>query len=198
MTSTDTEGLVVGAYLGRDDPRDALCGADRPGRECGSGRRPPGAARSCSPSSPALVIEPLRATSTRACANAVSVDWTRSCWRAAGSTGSGSATRSAAGSIRRRCCRRPGRGAGAPGSGGEEELVAARRHGETRRRVEAERRCVFAVGGGCLAPVAAYHDGSTLRALVADEDGAWIERGPRGPRAFAAELVTARGGARGR
>src|SRR6187455_3496907 len=28
MTSTDAEGLVVGAYLAREDPRDALCGAD--------------------------------------------------------------------------------------------------------------------------------------------------------------------------
>ena len=27
MTSSDTEGLVVGAYLEREDPRDALCGA---------------------------------------------------------------------------------------------------------------------------------------------------------------------------
>src|SRR5438105_10330012 len=27
MTSTDAEGLAVGAYLPRDDPRDALCGA---------------------------------------------------------------------------------------------------------------------------------------------------------------------------
>src|SRR5207244_13369892 len=26
MTSTDTEGLTVGAYLEREDPRDALCG----------------------------------------------------------------------------------------------------------------------------------------------------------------------------
>src|ERR687885_2986409 len=26
MTSTDTDGLVVGAYLPREDPRDALCG----------------------------------------------------------------------------------------------------------------------------------------------------------------------------
>ena len=33
MTSTETTGLVVGAYLARDDPRDALCGASalRPG-----------------------------------------------------------------------------------------------------------------------------------------------------------------------
>jgi porphobilinogen deaminase len=42
--------------------------------------------------------------------------------------------------------------------------------------VEAERRCVALVGGGCLAPVAAHHDGSRLTALVADEDGAWVER----------------------
>ena len=27
MTSSDTDGLVVGAYLEREDPRDALCGA---------------------------------------------------------------------------------------------------------------------------------------------------------------------------
>ena len=59
---------------------------------------------------------------------------------------------------------------------GEEELVAAADDAETRRRVEAERRCVALVGGGCLAPVAAHHDGSSLTALVADEDGAWIER----------------------
>ena len=42
---------------------------------------------------------------------------------------------------------------------GEEELVAAADHAETRRRVEAERRCVATIGGGCLAPVAAHHDG---------------------------------------
>ena len=47
---------------------------------------------------------------------------------------------------------------------------------ETRRRVEAERRCVALIGGGCLAPVAAHHDGVTLTALAADEDGAWLER----------------------
>ena len=27
MTSTDTDGLAVGAYVEREDPRDALCGA---------------------------------------------------------------------------------------------------------------------------------------------------------------------------
>jgi hydroxymethylbilane synthase len=59
---------------------------------------------------------------------------------------------------------------------GEEHLVAAADDPETRERVEAERAVVAAVGGGCLAPVAAYHDGSTLTGLVAAEDGSWLER----------------------
>ena len=58
----------------------------------------------------------------------------------------------------------------------EVELVSAVDDPETRRRVEAERLCVAAVGGGCLAPVAAHHDGTILSALIADEDGRWIER----------------------
>ena len=60
---------------------------------------------------------------------------------------------------------------------------------ETRRRVEAERACVGAIGGGCLAPIAAYHDGETLTALVADPDGRWLERRTGDdPIALAAEL----------
>jgi hydroxymethylbilane synthase len=59
---------------------------------------------------------------------------------------------------------------------GHEELVAEADDPETRRRVEAERAVVFAIGGGCLAPVAAHHDGERLTALIADEDGAWVER----------------------
>ena len=59
---------------------------------------------------------------------------------------------------------------------GEEHLVATADDEETRRRVEAERRCIAAVGGGCLAPVAAHHDGAVLTGLVAAEDGTWLER----------------------
>ena len=63
---------------------------------------------------------------------------------------------------------------------------------ETRRRVQAERVCVARIGGGCLAPVAAHHDGAGLTALVADEDGAWIERrSGDDPVALADELVEA-------
>ena len=59
---------------------------------------------------------------------------------------------------------------------GDEELAAAVDDPETRRRVEAERRCVAIVGAGCLAPVAAHHDGRSLAALVAAEDGSWVRR----------------------
>jgi hydroxymethylbilane synthase len=73
---------------------------------------------------------------------------------------------------------------------GEEELVVAADDPETRRRVEAERACVAAIGGGCLSPVAAHHDGVRLTGLVADEDGAWIaRRNGDDPGALAAELV---------
>src|SRR5262245_18334736 len=59
---------------------------------------------------------------------------------------------------------------------GEEATVAGADDPETSRRVEAERACVAAVGGGCLAPVAAFHDGATLTGLVAAPDGSWLER----------------------
>jgi porphobilinogen deaminase len=72
---------------------------------------------------------------------------------------------------------------------GDLELVADADDAETRRRVEAERRCVSVLGGGCLAPIAAHHDGETLTALVAGEDGDWVERrSGSDPEALAAEL----------
>jgi hydroxymethylbilane synthase len=75
---------------------------------------------------------------------------------------------------------------------GEEELVSSADDAETRRRVEAERSVVFAIGGGCLAPVAAHHDGRVLTALVAAEDGSWLERRTgEDPAALAAELAAA-------
>ncbi len=60
MTSTDRDGLCVGAYLLREDPRDALCGADgiRPGMRVGtaSARRK----AQLLALEPSLSIEPLR------------------------------------------------------------------------------------------------------------------------------------------
>jgi hydroxymethylbilane synthase len=74
----------------------------------------------------------------------------------------------------------------------ETHLVAAADHEHTRRCVEAERTVVAAVGGGCLAPVAAHHDGTTLTALIAAEDGSWIERcSGDDPEALGRELADA-------
>jgi hydroxymethylbilane synthase len=104
MTSTDTEGLAVGAYPAREDPRDALCGAPglRPGMRVGTAsvrRRAQLLALE-----PTLSIEPLRGN----------VD-TRLRKRGErgldavvlAATGSASPARSAAASSRTSCCPRP-------------------------------------------------------------------------------------------
>src|SRR5881397_1007294 len=177
MTSSDVEGLAVGAYLAREDPRDALCGASelRPGMRVGTAsvrRRAQLLALE-----PELSIEPLRGNiDTRL--------------RKGRERGLDAIVLACAGldrlGLENEIGRRfepdellPEAGQGALAlqvRAGEEELVAAADDPETRRRVEAERACVFALGGGCLAPVAAFHDGSALVGLVADPDGAWVER----------------------
>jgi hydroxymethylbilane synthase len=191
MTSSDTEGLVVGAYLEREDPRDALCGAAelRPGMRVGTAsvrRRAQLLALE-----PSLSIEPLRGNiDTRL--------------RKRGERGLDAVVLAACGldrlglegEIGRRFTPEellPEAGQGALAlqvRAGEETLVAGADDAETRRRVEAERAVVFAIGGGCLAPVAAHHDGDRLTALVADQDGAWLERREgTDPEALAAELA---------
>jgi hydroxymethylbilane synthase len=177
MTASDPDGLSVGAYLERDDPRDALCGADaiRPGMRVGTAsvRRKAQLLHL----EPTLSIEPLRGN----------ID-TRLRKRA--ERGLDAVVLAACGLDRLGLAREiglrfepdvmlPEAAQGALAlqvRAGEEHLVAACDHAETRRRVEAERSVVAAVGGGCLAPVAAYHDGTTLTALIAAEDGSWIER----------------------
>ena len=68
--------------------------------------------------------------------------------------------------------------------------MAAASDAETAHRVELERACVAAIGGGCLAPIAAHHDGETLTALIADPDGRWVERRTGDdPAALASELA---------
>ena len=177
MTSSDPEGLTVGAYLERDDPRDALCGAGeiRPGMRIGtaSARRK----AQLLALEPSLSIEPLRGNiDTRL--------------RKRGERGLDAVVLAACGLDRLGLAREIGRRfdpaellpEAAQGAlalqvrAGDEHLVGALDHAETRRRVEAERAAVAAVGGGCLAPVAAHHDGATLTALVAAEDGSWLER----------------------
>jgi hydroxymethylbilane synthase len=177
MTSQDAAGLEVGAYLERDDPRDALVGASelRPGMRIGTAsvrRRAQLLA-----ADPSISVEPLRGNvETRL--------------RKMGERGLDAIILASCGLDRLGLegeigvrldpeIMLPEAAQGALAlqvRSGERELVARLDHAETRRRVEAERACVALVGAGCLAPVAAHHDGSTLHALIADEDGAWVER----------------------
>jgi len=191
MTSTDTSGLAVGAYPAREDPRDALVGSDAvaPGMRIGTAsvrRRAQLLALE-----PSLSIEPLRGNiDTRL--------------RKLGERGLDAIVLAACGLERLGLSPEIGHrfdvGDMLPEAGqgalalqvraGEEGLVARADDAETRRRVEAERACVAAIGGGCLAPAAAHHDGRELRALVADEDGRWIERRQGGdPEAIGRELA---------
>ena len=191
MTSSDTEGLVVGAYLEREDPRDALCGVSelRPGMRVGTAsvrRRAQLLALE-----PELSIEPLRGNiDTRL--------------RKRGERGLDAVVLAACGLDRLGLADEiglrlepeqvlPEAGQGALAlqvRAGEEQLVDGADDPETRRRVSAERVCVSTLGGGCLAPVAAFHDGAKLRALIAAEDGSWIERrSGDDPVALASELA---------
>ena len=193
MTSLDTAGLAVGAYLPRDDPRDALCGVGelRPGMHVGTAsvrRRAQLLALE-----PSLVVEPLRGNVETRLRKRRERRLDAVVLAACGLDRLG-----LGGEIGLRFDPAdvlPEAGQGAVAlqvRAGEEELVAAADDAETRRRVEAERACVAQIGGGCLAPVAAYHDGETLTALVADEDGRWVERrSGDDPVALAAELAVA-------
>jgi hydroxymethylbilane synthase len=177
LTASDPDGLVIGAYLPRDDPRDALCGAAevRPGMRIGTAsvRRK----AQLLALAPSLSIEPLRGNiDTRL--------------RKRGERGLDAIVLAACGldrlGLEAEIGHRfdpetmlPEAGQGALAlqvRAGHEQLVAAADDAATREQVEAERAVVAAVGGGCLAPVAAHHDGTTLTGLVAAEDGSWIER----------------------
>jgi hydroxymethylbilane synthase len=190
MTSTDVAGLTVGAYLPREDPRDALCGADSLAAGMRIGTASVRRRAQLLALEPGLSIEPLRGNiDTRL--------------RKRGERGLDAIVLAACGLDRLGLSAEVGRrfdpaevlpeaGQGALAlqvRRGEAELVARVDDPETRRRVEAERACVAAIGGGCLAPIAAHHDGETLTALVADPDGRWLERrSGDDPAALAAEL----------
>ena len=193
LTAVDPEGLAIGAFLRREDPRDALCGASelRSGMRIGTASVRRKAQLLALDST--LSIEPLRGNiDTRL--------------RKRGERGLDAIVLAACGLDRLGLgdeiglrfdpeTMLPEAGQGALAlqvRGGEEQLVAAADDPETRERVGAERAVLAAVGGGCLAPVAAYHDGSTLTGLVAAEDGSWIERFTgEDPAALGAELADA-------
>ncbi|MGB2954315.1 MAG: hydroxymethylbilane synthase [Gaiellaceae bacterium] len=177
MTSSDTTGLAVGAYLEREDARDALCGAEglRPGLRVGTAsvrRRAQLLALE-----PELEVEPLRGNIDTRLRKRAERRLDAVVLAACGLDRLGLAQEIGHRFEPAELLPEAGQGALAlQVRVGEEELVAHADHAETRRRVEAERACVFAIGGGCLAPVAAHHDGEQLTALVADEDGRWVER----------------------
>jgi hydroxymethylbilane synthase len=193
LTATDPEGLAIGAYLPREDPRDALCGAGelRAGMRIGTAsvRRK----AQLLALEPTLSIEPLRGNiDTRL--------------RKRGERGLDAIVLAACGLDRLGLGQEighrfepetmlPEAGQGALAlqvRADDAHLVVAADDPEARRRVEAERAVVAAVGGGCLAPVAAHHDGTTLTGLVAAEDGSWIERYTGDdPAALGAELADA-------
>jgi hydroxymethylbilane synthase len=195
MTSTDTDGLAVGAYLEREDPRDALCGADalRPGMRIGTAsirRRAQLLALE-----PSLSIEPLRGNIDTRLRKRRERALDAIVLAACGLDRLGLAHEIGHRFEPDELLPEAGQGALAlQVRTGDEHLVGAADHAETRERVEAERACVAAIGGGCLAPVAARHDGRQLTALLAAEDGSWIERrSGSDPAALAAELLAAVG-----
>ena len=170
MTSTDTEGLAVGAYLPREDPRDALCGADglRPGMRVGTAsvrRRAQLLALE-----PTLSIEPLRGNiDTRL--------------RKRGERGLDAVVLAACGldrlgladeighplRSRPECCPRPGRARWRCRCARARRSSSATR--TTPRRAAGSKPSAPAWPRSAAAaslPIAAYHDGETLTALVAD------------------------------
>jgi hydroxymethylbilane synthase len=177
LTAADPEGLVVGAYLRREDPRDALCGAAelRPGMRIGTASVRRKAQLLALDGT--LSIEPLRGNIDTRLRKREERGLDAIVLAACGLDRLG-----LGGEVGHRFepeTMLPEAGQGALAlqvRAGDEHLVAAADDPQTRERVEAERAVVAAVGGGCLAPVAAYHDGTTLTGLVAAEDGSWIER----------------------
>jgi hydroxymethylbilane synthase len=193
MTSTDTEGLAVGAYLERDDPRDALIGADeiRPGMRIGTAsvRRK----AQLLAFEPTISVEPLRGNVETRLRKARERGLDALVLAACGLDRLGLAAEIGLRLPVELMLPEAAQGALAlQVRAGEEELVATGDSVETRRRVEAERACVAALGAGCLAPVAAHHDGTRLEALIAAEDGTWVERqSGADPVALAAALLAA-------
>src|SRR5438874_28948 len=191
MTSTDTDGLRVGAYLTREDPRDALCGSDelRAGMRVGTAsirRRAQLLALEATLSS-----QPLRGNIDTRLRKRRERGLDAIVLAACGLDRLG-----LTGEIGRRLEPDELLPEAAQGAlalqvrTGDEVLVSRADDAETRRRVEAERACVSAIGGGWLAPVAAHHDGRQLTALVAAEDGSWVERrSGSDPSQLAAELL---------
>jgi hydroxymethylbilane synthase len=192
MTAEDQDELVVGAYLERDDARDALVGAAAvvPGMRIGtaSARR----RAQLLAAEPTLSVEPLRGNVETRLRKLRERGLDAIVLAACGLDRLGLTGEIGVRLEPEQMLPEAGQGALAlQVRAGEAELVAAADHPETRRRVEAERACVAGIGAGCLAPVAAHHDGQVLHALVAADDGEWLlRRSGDDPIVLAHELLT--------
>jgi hydroxymethylbilane synthase len=167
LTGEMPDGLVIGAVLAREDPRDALCGpfaalADLPaGARVGtsSARR----AALLAELAPAVEVVPLRGNVDTRVRKLDAGDADAIVVAAAGLIRLGLEDRIAG--LLDPLVFVPEAGQGAIAvqvRRGEEALVAALDHAPTRAAVEAERACVAELGGGCTVPVAAhawYEDG---------------------------------------
>lgn len=177
MTATDAEDLVVGAYTEREDPRDALCGACLIAPEMRIGTASARRRAQLLALEPSLSIEPLRGNIDTRLRKRSERGLDAIVLAACGLDRLGLEAEIGLRLEPETMLPEAGQGALAlQVRAGETHLVEAAEHRETRRRVEAERRCVAVVGGGCLAPVAAFHDGVRLVGLIAAEDGSWVER----------------------
>jgi len=177
MVSSETPGLRVGAYPPREDPRDALVGADRIRAGMRIGTASVRRRAQLLALEPSLSIEPLRGNVDTRLRKLRERGLDAIVLAACGLDRLGLAAEIGHRFDPAEVLPEAGQGALAlQVRAGEEERVAPADDPETRRRVESERACVALIGGGCLAPIAAHHDGSRLTALVADEDGSWLER----------------------
>jgi hydroxymethylbilane synthase len=190
MTASDQDGLVVGAYPERDDPRDALIGADVVSAGMRIGTASARRRAQLLAADRSLSVEPLRGNVDTRMRKLRERGLDAIVLAACGLDRLGLAAEIGARLDPAEMLPEAGQGALAlQVRVGETELVAAADHPETRRRVEAERACVAEIGAGCLAPVAAHHDGTTLHALVAGEEGEWLlRRSGDDPIAVAREL----------
>jgi hydroxymethylbilane synthase len=170
LTADMPEGLVIGAMLERDDPRDAMCGPFASLEEIPDGARvgTSSARRTAllAELRPGLRVVPLRGNvDTRlgklAAGEAEAILLAAAGLRRLGLTGQIAFLLDPQVFV-------PEAGQGAIAvqvRRGDEERVAALDHAPTRRAVEAEREFAQSVGGGCSVPVAAYawHEGEELR-----------------------------------
>ena len=160
MTSSDAEGLVwAPTSSGRiRATRSAVPAELRPGMRVGTASV--GAARNSS-LEPELSIEPLRGNIDTRLRKRAERGLDAVVLAACGLDRLGLAARSGTGSSPRRCCPRPVRERSrCRCATGEEELVARGDDCRDAPTVEAERAVIFAIGGGCLAPVP-LHDVTT-------------------------------------